>query len=104
MAQGFTEINNASDEGLVAKIIDRKPCLALPASSLSVSHVFIAICIHCESPAAIGCTPFQLNSLDDPGAKGGSLASGELMAAAHQVRSWFRRQMSLYCPNMANFL
>jgi hypothetical protein len=57
MAQGFVLINNASDEGLVADIID----------------------------PALGCKPFTIQSLDNSGTFTGTLASGELSAAAGQA-------------------
>ena len=47
-----TEIDNASDESLIADFVD----------------------------PAIGCTPFQVDSIDDPGAQVSSLATNELQA------------------------
>ena len=49
---GATEIDNASDEALIADFVD----------------------------PAIGCTPFQVDSIDDPGAQVSSLATNELQA------------------------
>jgi hypothetical protein len=50
--QDATEIDNASDESLIADFVD----------------------------PAIGCTPFQVDSIDDPGAQVSSLATNELQA------------------------
>jgi hypothetical protein len=51
-----TEIDNASDESLIADFVD----------------------------PVIGCTPFQVDSIDDPGAKVSSLATQELQALIYQ--------------------
>ena len=51
-----TEIDNASDEALIADFVD----------------------------PVIGCTPYQVNSLDDPGAQVSSLATQELQALIYQ--------------------
>ena len=51
-----TEIDNASDESLIADFVD----------------------------PVIGCTPFQVDSIDDPGTKVSSLATQELQALIYQ--------------------